>query len=57
MSTYRLRYVAGAHNDAYKTIRYPALSRPGYPTRERAEQVLAAMPEPSRMEIVSEEND
>lgn len=53
--SYRLRYVAGAYHDAFTSIRYPALSRPGYPTRERAEQVLAAMPEPARMEI--EESD
>lgn len=49
--SFRLRYVAGAYHDQFKSIRYPAASSPGYPTRERAEQVLAAMPDPDRMEI------
>lgn len=49
--SFRLRYVKGAHNDAFTSIRYPPESKPGYPTRERAEQVRAAMPEPNRMEI------
>lgn len=53
--TYRLRYVPGAHNDHFRSIRYPRPSLPGYATRERAEQVREAMPDPSSFEI--EESD
>lgn len=52
--SFRLAYVPGAYNDRFHLIRYPAPNRPGYPTRERAEQVRAAMPEPSRMEVVED---
>jgi hypothetical protein len=54
--SYRLRYVEGAHDNRFRTIRYPRESLPGIPTRERAEQALAAMPEPSRMEIEETED-
>lgn len=49
--SFRLKYIDGAFHDQFKTIRYPAQTRPGYPTRARAEQVRAAMPDPDRMEI------
>lgn len=56
MTSFRLRYVPGAHNDHFTQIRYPAPNHPGYPTMERAQQVLAAMPNPKLMEIISEED-
>lgn len=49
--SFRLRYRDGAYDDKFRSIRYPSTNRPGYPTRERAETVLAAMPDPARMEI------
>lgn len=50
--TYRLRYIPGTPDgDKFPTITYPLAHHPGYPTRERAERVLAAMPNPSRMEV------
>lgn len=53
--TFRLRYVPGTPTgDKFPTITYPLRPRPGFPTRERAETVLAAMPEPGRMEIIEE---
>jgi hypothetical protein len=57
VSLYRLKYRAGAYDDAFTSIRYPAASSPGYSSRERAEQVLAFMPKPELMEIEEEEED
>lgn len=58
MTSYRLRYTPGTHDgDRFPLTRYPAPTRPAYPTRERAEQVLAAMPRPGVMEVVSEEDE
>lgn len=47
---------AGAHHDRFGSIRYPRPSLPGYATRERAEQVREAMPDPGNFEI-EEVND
>lgn len=55
--TYRLKYRETAHHGRFATIRYPAANRPGYPTRERAEQVRAAMPEPDNFEVEQQEED
>lgn len=53
--SFRLRYIAGTHaGDQFPTITYPMPYHPGYPTRERAELVLAAMPNPGRMEVFEE---
>lgn len=53
--SFRLRYIPGTPaGDKFPTITYPLWHRPGYPTRERAQTVLDAMPEPDRMEIVEE---
>jgi len=54
--SYRLRYIPGTPpGDKFPTITYPLRPKPGYPTRERAETVLAAMPDPSRMEIINDD--
>lgn len=53
--SFRLRYIPGTPaGDKFPTITYPLSHRPGYPTRERAAVVLAAMPDPTRMEIYEE---
>lgn len=54
--SFRLRYVPGAYHDQFRSIRYPPTSKPGYPTRDRAEQVRASMPEPTRMEITEDDD-
>jgi hypothetical protein len=55
MSGYRLRYKPGTPaGDKFPTIRYPMSHRPSFPTHAHAQTVLAAMPEPDRMEIVEE---
>lgn len=55
--SFRLRYTPGTNDGIrFASIRYPSTWQPGYPTRERAAIVLAAMPNPSRMEIVEEED-
>ena len=55
--TFRLRYIPDTNDGVrFATIRYPSTWQPGYPTRERAAQVLAAMPNPGRMEIIEEED-
>lgn len=52
MSSWRLRYKPGTNaGERFKSITYPMSHHPGYATRERAEVVLAAMPEPARMEV------
>lgn len=51
MSAYRLKFTATAHNGMFPRFRYPSATQPPYPTRERAEQVRAAMPEPENFEI------
>ena len=57
MTSFRLRYKRDSTTaERLPTLTYPLYTQPGYPTRERAEQVLAAMPEPGRMEIVCEED-
>lgn len=53
--SYRIRYIAGAFDGKFASITYPARNRPAYASREHAEKVLAAMPVPSRMEIVEGE--
>ena len=56
MARYALRYKPSTHDgDRFSKIRYPAHG--GYPTRERAEVVLAAMPRPEVMEIVELEDE
>lgn len=53
--SFRLRYIPGTPSgDKFPTITYPLAHKPGYSTRERAQTVLAAMPDPTRMEIVEE---
>lgn len=53
--SFRLRYIPGTPaGDKFPTITYPLSHHPGYPTRERAAVVLAAMPDPTRMEIYEE---
>ncbi len=53
--SYRLRYIPGTPaGDQFPTITWPLGHKPGYATRERAEIVLAAMPDPTRMEIFEE---
>jgi len=55
--SFRLRYIPGTPDgDKFPNITWPLSYRPGYPTRERAQVVLAAMPNPSRMEIYEEES-
>ena len=54
--SFRLRYKPGTPTAIkFPTITYPMPHHPGYPTREQAEWVLAAMPEPDRMEIFEED--
>lgn len=54
--TFRLRYIPGTPSGhKFPDITYPLRPKPGYPTRERAAIVLAAMPDPSRMEIFEED--
>lgn len=54
--SYRIRYVPGTPTaDRFPTIVYPLPHHAGYPSRARAEEVLGAMPEPSRMEIFEED--
>jgi hypothetical protein len=53
---FRLRYVPGTNDGTrFQHITYPLSHNPGYPTRERAQTVLDAMPDPSRMEIFEED--
>ncbi len=53
--SYRLRYIPGTPTaDKFPTITWPLSHNPGYRTRERAETVLAAMPDPTRMEVYEE---
>ena len=55
MSGFRLRYVAGSPDALrFASIRYPTAWHPPYPTRERAEVVRQAMPDPSKFEIVED---
>lgn len=55
MSGYRLRYKPDTNDGKrFKTIRYPTLWNPPYATRERAELVRAAMPDPSKFEVVED---
>jgi hypothetical protein len=54
VTRYRLRYTVDAYNGRFRTFTYPRPSLPGYPTREIAEQMRAAMPEPGRLEVVEE---
>ena len=57
MTSYRLRYRKDSTTaERLPTLTYPLYTQPGYDTREHAEKVLAAMPEPARMEIVEEED-
>lgn len=56
--SFRIRYVPGTPDgDKFASITYPLSHHPGYATRERAQVVLDAMPNPSRMEIYDEEHD
>jgi hypothetical protein len=56
VSTYRLRYdPETALGHKYASIRYPRQSLPGIPTRGRAEQALAAMPNGADMLIEEED--
>lgn len=55
--SFRLRYIPGTPAGIrFSTITWPLAHKPGYATRERAETVLAAMPEPSRMEVFEEKD-
>jgi hypothetical protein len=57
-SSWRLRYKPGTPaGERFPTITYPLSHRPGFPTRERAQTVLAAMPEPGRMEIFEDHQE
>ena len=50
--SFRLRYTPGSDPAIkFPHITWPLSHNPGYPTRERAETVLAAMPDPTRMEV------
>ena len=57
MSTgWRLRYIPNTPDGRrFGSIRYPTAWHPPYPTRERAETVRQAMPDPSKFEIVEED--
>ena len=56
--SWRIRYTPGTlDGDRFSRITYPMPYRPGYPTREVAETVLASMPHPGRMEVFDEESD
>ena len=56
MSGFRLRYREGSPDALrFASITYPTAWHPPYPTRERAEVVRQAMPDPSKFEIVEED--
>jgi len=56
MTSFRIRYTLGSPTAArFPTITYPLRPKPGYASRERAEVVLAAMPDPTRMEVYEED--
>lgn len=53
--TYAIRYRHGTDlARRFSTIRYPWRG-PGFPTREAAEEMRAAMPEPDDFEVVEDE--
>jgi len=54
--SFRIRYIPGTNaGTRFARITYPLSHHRGYPTRELAERVLAAMPDPTRMEIFEDD--
>jgi hypothetical protein len=54
--SFRLRYIPGTRDgERFRTVRYPWTSAPPCVTRERAEVLRQAMPDPTKFEIVEED--